>query len=226
MNQANNDMRFVVNTYNRETSKEPVVEGHFVPLDRALANQIAWAFDEATDRRGDRDVIHSYAALAAEIDLQFAYLIDFGYRLEPWQQEGQPYANSHEMTEDVRLYRHLWFFTGGDPHPLLHDLTAWHINGIQLNQNDVFRAVHDCFGHAAEGFEFGPRGEENAWLHHSMMLSDAAQAALSTETRGQNSWVNFGPHAHLPVAERPYAEQKPFLLPAELRDWRTALARV
>lgn len=225
MNAPNEYMRDVIRTYAYEMNMQPVTEGHFVPVDVALARSIAAYFDHALDTRRDADTVTAYLTLASEIDLQFAYLIDFGYRLEPWQQEGQPYANSREMTDDVRDNKHLWFFTGGEPHPLLSHLTAWIINGVQLNYNDVFRAVHDCFGHAAEGYEFGARGEENAWIHHSMTLTTWAQRALTTETRGQNSWVNFGPYSHLPVTERPYAEQKVFLLPAELHDWVAALTR-
>ncbi len=57
------------------------------------------------------------------------------------------------------------------------------------------------------------RGEENAWVAHSKMFSHEALPALTSETKGQNSWVNNGPHADLPVADRPFAEQKAGLLP-------------
>jgi hypothetical protein len=56
--------------------------------------------------------------------------------------------------------------------------------------NDMFRAVHDYFGHAKEGYEFDPRGKYNAYLAHSKMFSKAAIPALTAETMGQNSWVN------------------------------------
>jgi hypothetical protein len=82
----------------------------------------------------------------------------------------------------------------------------------------VFRAVHDYFGHAKEGVGFGPRGEENAWRQHSAMYSDAARPAMTSETRGQNSWVNFGPHGEANRAnpeDTHYAEQKAGLLPPE-----------
>jgi hypothetical protein len=61
------------------------------------------------------------------------------------------------------------------------------------------------------------------------MFSPEAVPALTTETRGQNSWVNFGEHMRnpegnvpkkgepgfVPATERPYAEQKTGLLPEQ-----------
>ena len=37
--------------------------------------------------------------------------------------------------------------------------------------NDLFRAIHDFFGHARNGNSFGPRGEFNAWREHSAILN-------------------------------------------------------
>jgi hypothetical protein len=62
-----------------------------------------------------------------------------------------------------------------------------------LNQTEQFRAVHDLFGHGVYGNEFGPKGEELAFGAHSQMYSPLARIALATETRGQNSVVNYTP---------------------------------
>lgn len=83
-------------------------------------------------------------------------------------------------------------------------------------QNDRFRAVHDFLAHAGGGNQFGAVGEENAYRVHASTLSPEALPALAAETRGQNSWVNFGPNAHLPVKERPFAEQKAAAFPQHL----------
>jgi hypothetical protein len=106
----------------------------------------------------------------------------------------------------------LYFFTGGDM-PENHALAETHA-WYGLTYNDMLRAIHDLFGHAQGGFDFGPRGEENAYREHRKMFSDKALPALTTETRGQNSWVNYGPYKDIPAAERPFAEQKCGLLPA------------
>ena len=93
---------------------------------------------------------------------------------------------------------------------------------------------HDLFGHAAEGYGFGPRGEENTWIKHSQMFSAEAQKALTTETRGQNSWINFGVHNYdsegnhknIPLKYRPYGVQKVALLPAEFMDFRAVMKSI
>lgn len=131
-------------------------------------------------------------------------------------------------------------FDGPADNPLL-ERTGITINGYTLTYNDVFRAVHDVFGHASGGFGFGPRGEENAWRKHVRMFSPLAARAMTTETRGQNSWVNYGPHLRrpdgyvpkrsdadfIPLDQRPFAKQKTGLLPehmAKARDLSVSTA--
>src|SRR3974390_760608 len=69
------------------------------------------------------------------------------------------------------------------------------VNGHPAVINDIFRIVHDYFGHLKEGVGFRASGEDNAWRSHAAMYSPLARPAMTSETRGQNSWVNFGPHA-------------------------------
>jgi hypothetical protein len=57
--------------------------------------------------------------------------------------------------------------------------------------NDLFRAVHDAFGHGMEGAGFREQGEENAWQAHVRLFTGSAVGAITSETRGQNSWLNF-----------------------------------
>ncbi|NDQ57359.1 MAG: hypothetical protein GZ088_09840 [Acidipila sp.] len=142
-------------------------------------------------------------ALANETEAQFSVL---PVEIIPVGSEDYPYKTSPEMMDDVMHNGRLAVFTGGDDHPL-----------FSREQNFKFRAVHDFFGHAQYGYAFGPRGEENAWIEHSKMFSPLARKAMTTETRGQNSYVNFGPFSHLPVMQRPYADQKVFVLPAKFR---------
>jgi hypothetical protein len=195
-----------------------IQEGHYVTVNEGRAKAIAQAYEELEVESDSKYVGHCYDALRNELIEQWYWIISHGYHLEPWLQDGQPYADSAEMRKDVRENKHLYFFTGGEPHPYLNSKTHTGYTG-----NEMLRAVHDIFGHATEGYGFGARGEENAWIHHSMMFSRFAQMALTTETRGQNSWVNFGPNSHLPVADRPYADQKVDLLPSWCCDWMEAL---
>jgi hypothetical protein len=131
------------------------------------------------------------------------------------------------MTEDVRNNKHMWVFATRDgfgsdatfdvsDNPLLGD-SGFEISGQPATINDIFRAVHDYFGHVKEGVGFRADGEENAWRAHSAMYSPLARRAMTSETRGQNSWVNYGPFGESNRTARSedthYADQKIGLLP-------------
>jgi hypothetical protein len=102
------------------------------------------------------------------------------------------------------------------PHPLMEKAPV-QMGGKDATYNDLFRAVHDYFGHAAEGNGFRANGEYNAWRAHRQMYSEAARGAMDAETLGQNSWVNSGPAGALNKgasgADTIYADQKAGLLP-------------
>jgi hypothetical protein len=137
----------------------------------------------------DPAVEKSYDSLKKDIDDQWDYARDkMGIKFEPWKKDGQPYANSKEMTSDVKNNKHLYFFQGGElpeDHPLTEQA------GEGLSYNDKLRAVHDLFGHAAHDYQFGPKGEENAWNVHRQMFSPESIPAVTTETRGQHLRVPF-----------------------------------
>jgi len=201
---GNPELQALLKEYAAGMGLPPVQQTPVVPWDEGRCRAIAREF-EALDFRDDSDLAReAYDALADEIGLQYDLLS--GYFDIDFYGDGDPlpYLDSADMMEDVRKNHHLWVYTGGAPHALLSN-----------EDNLKFRAVHDLFGHAAQGFSFGPIGEENAWLEHSKILSPLARAAFTTETRGSNSWFNCGPHSHLPVKERPYAEQKGALLPSD-----------
>ena len=99
------------------------------------------------------------------------------------------YPQPSAMLRDVMSRGRLNVFQGGDRHDFLHDIDP----ATSLTSNEQFRAVHDFFGHGTRGSTFRPGGEEAAYASHAQMMSPLAQMALAAETRGQNSWVNFGP---------------------------------
>lgn len=205
--------------YNEANGRPPVQHG-YATVDEERARAIGRAYEALPETDLDNPAVRSaYADFAREVRAQWDHLVAAGVKFEPWTKPGQPYANSAEMTADVRDNHHMWFFQGGDPHPLLNEVDP----KTGFNVNDMFRAVHDYFGHAAGGYGFGPRGEENAWLSHAQMFTPNARRAMTTETRGQNSWVNFGEHNYnpdgtyknIPVVDRPFAVQKAAILPDE-----------
>lgn len=71
----------------------------------------------------------------------------------------------------------------------------------QLCINDALRVIHDFIAHATTGAQFGTTGEEKAWAAHTATILNEygftrkekfmAIWALTSEVRGQNSWVNF-----------------------------------
>jgi len=170
----------------------------------AAARSMSAAYEALQSSPNAPETKAAYARFVSETRAQADALKNAGYS---WSfVDKDPYPNSAAMLKDLRDNKHINVFrTSGEGHPLMTN-----------TENDEFRAVHDILGHGTGGHSFGPLGEENAYRQHSALYSPEAQRALATETRGQNSWFNFGPHAHLPVRERPFAEQKAALFPEHL----------
>lgn len=246
----------VARRYAKENAKlgiepyEAHLTGGYAPyykVDENLAREMADYHEKAERDPGHPDVIHSYGVLARELKAQYHALRRAGYEFVPWEQEGQPYQNSQEAYDDLMRNKKLSFFLteggfGSDEsiqkHPLLAPSGVFlpskqSPNGYrELCYNDLLCAVHDALGHGVYAYQFGPRGEENAWREHGRLFSREAQMALAVETRLQNSWVNFGPHlrradgsipqkgetGYVPPQMRPYAPQKVFALPEKYWD--------
>jgi GNAT superfamily N-acetyltransferase len=165
-----------------------------VVANRERASKIADIYESLP--KMDRDAVDEYEALASEVEEQFNYMTQtLGVKVEFVAED--PYKTSKEMFADVSTgsLKVLSTATTG-AHPIFSD-----------EQNNKFRAVHDYFGHAATGRGFGQDGEESAWVHHSQMFTKNARAALTTETRGQNSFFNN--------RGKQFADQKVALLPEE-----------
>jgi hypothetical protein len=202
-----------------------------VKVNPQFATHVAGAYEKMPHSPSSPDTKRSYDALISETLDQFQHMKNAGLKIskiKPGMEN--PYKSSKDLFHDVQHNNHMWYFptesgfgsseTRSD-HPMLAPTEEMH-EGKPMLANDVFRVVHDYFGHAKEGHAFGPNGEENAWQTHAQMYSPEARRAMTAETRGQNSWVNFGPHAahnrsnpHQTV----YADQKAGLLP----DWAHAV---
>ena len=152
----------------------------------AYAQQMPEVLEQAGAKNYDDLMEKAYRQLAKETDAQFQALpYNFSYHRAG---EGN-YNSSKEMAADVHGNKHLYVFQGGDPHDFLNRIDP----ASGLNENEKFRAVHDLLGHAIYGNQFGPKGEETAWAIHSQMYSPLARLAMTAETRGQNSMVNYSP---------------------------------
>ncbi|HWG98133.1 MAG TPA: hypothetical protein VNV66_02170 [Pilimelia sp.] len=186
---------------------DPVAPGAYarVRLDPLLGAAIADAYVAAPAR--DERAFPAYAALCRETVRQYHFLVgrvEFGgLGVAVRVVDEDPYPDAEAMAEDLR-HRQLRVFASaatGNPHPYLSD-----------GENDMFRAVHDAFGHAATGRGFDPHGEEAAWWKHRAMYSPLARRALATETRGQNCALVF----HYQGDRFP--RQKAVLLPRSFSD--------
>ena len=171
-------------------------------LNEANSRKIAAEFDKMEPTPNDPRTQAAYKAMVDETIEQYNKILSYGYKLEI--NNSEPYDSSADMITDLRDNKRMKIFSTesgfGDEaitdqqrkdNPLLQKTNFKDINGEPLLPNDLFRFVHDFFGHAKFGNGFGAIGEENAWSIHSRMYSPLARLAMTTETRGQNSWVNF-----------------------------------
>ncbi len=199
-------------------------QASYVKVDKERAAEIARLYDEMPDAPDDPEVQQAYKALAQETIAQYDALTELGFTFE-WITGDDPYATPAEAIKDMQENKHLWVFPTDSGFGSINEASAKNpllamsgrlVDGREARINDLFRIVHDVFGHGSEGASFGARGEENAWQAHVRMFSPLAARAMTTETRGQNSWVNFGPYGEKNKAnpkETVFADQKVGLLP-------------
>jgi hypothetical protein len=192
----------IAKSYMKSIGKEYTPVEKITKLDEDRAKNISDAYDKMKDDPTDPEVKAAYEVMAKETLDQYDAITAKGYKLEI--NNNEPYSSSEDMINDLRDNNRMKIFStesgfGEEPitdkqreeNILLKDSGRKDANGETLLVNDVFRFVHDFFGHAKLGNSFGPIGEENAWRVHSEMYSPEAKKAMTSETRGQNSWVNF-----------------------------------
>jgi hypothetical protein len=201
---------------------------NYAVADPRRGRYIAKAYDDMPHAPNDPKVAAAYKALSDETMAQWHALQDAGIDIDFLKQGApDPYPGGpRDALADLRNNRHLHVFPtdqgfgsseafNPDNNPLLAPTGIEH-KGHPMVVNDAFRAVHDVFGHGLEGANFGARGEENAWRAHQRLFSKEALPALTSETRGQNSWVNFGPFGDANRAnqrETIFADQKTGVMP-------------
>ena len=199
----------------------------YVPVLRQFAERIANEFQIMKHNPNDPEVKAAYDAMIKETMEQYKAIIaatgleiHFIKGENPY--EATPRLAILDIVENNRFYVYSTkdgFGSGPEQYPgnpLLAETDVM-IDGEPALANDIFRIVHDYFGHTMNGVGFRAGGEENAWQAHAGMYSRLARRAMTTETRGQNSWVNYGPHGDFnrtaSGADTIYADQKIGLLP-------------
>ena len=204
----------------------------YVKVDVERATRIADAYDQMKNNPSDPRVKAAYEQMAKETLAQWEAIKADGFTAEFYPEDFDPYPDSPRLViEDINRNNHMYVFPTEDGYgetgisdkdreanPMLQE-TGEFWNGKPVLVNDVFRAVHDYFGHAKEGVGFRGAGEENAWRSHISMYSPFARLAATSELRGQNSWLNYGINGEknrtAKLADTIFADQKLGILP----DW-------
>jgi hypothetical protein len=198
----------VAERYARDKGIQLRRQAEYVKVDPERAARIAAAYEAMPHAPQDPKVREAYADLIRQTREQYEALADAGYKFWFMDPGADPYAgNPWNAMRDLRANQRMAVFpteagfgtSDFDPedNPLLADTgLKWAYGSLdgekrRVLANDLFRAVHDAFGHGLEGAGFRADGEENAWRAHARLFTGPAVAAITSETRGQNSWLNF-----------------------------------
>lgn len=199
----------------------------YVRVDPAISTRIAEEFERIEHDPQNPLVLAAYRQMMAETAAQYREIMKTGLKVE-FIKGDDPYGNPRNAILDIVENNHFWVFPTKDgfgsndemdvtDNPLLEETEFKDANGETMLANDLFRVVHDYFGHVMPGVGFRADGEENAWRSHAFMYSPLARRAMTSETRGQNSYVNFGPNGEFNRTASPadtiYADQKVGLMP-------------
>ena len=212
-------------------------QSEYVKVDPARGKRLADAYEEMKHEPQNPAVKEAYQNLIKQTKEQYQALVDAGYKF--WFVDLDNPSNLEYISSpwnamrDLRQNQEMGVFATDDgfgtsdfdpqDNPLFEQTEyEWPVGGLdgtkkRVLANDLFRAVHDAFGHGIEGAGFRADGEENAWQAHARLFTGSAVAAITSETRGQNSWVNFGPYEEANRtangADTHYADQKVGLMP-------------
>lgn len=207
----------------------------YVKLDEDRAKRIAQAYEDMANEPNDPKVKAAYKDMIRQLKNQYKALVDDGYEFTFFDSETDPYdGNPWNAMRDLRNNKKMAVYGTYDGfgtkgitdkeskgNILLQDTGfKWKDqNGVEhsVTANDLFRAVHDAFGHGLEGAGFRAQGEENAWQAHAKLFTGDALGALTSETRGQNSWLNYSTYGeqnrNATVEDTIFAPQKIGLMP-------------
>ena len=235
----NQELVSVAERYAAENGIDLKRQGEYVEVDEERAKRIADAYEAMANDPENPKVKEAYAELIKQTKAQYQALVDAGYKfwfIDLNNPENIDYISSpFNAMRDLRQNKTMGVFPteagfGTDEsvdvskNPLLEDTgITWAVGGVDgttqvaVSANDLFRAVHDAFGHGLEGAGFRAKGEENAFQAHSRLYTGAAIGAMTSETRGQNSWVNYGPKGEqnrtANAEDTVFADQKVGLMP-------------
>jgi hypothetical protein len=211
-------------------------QAEYVAIKPSFAKMVYQAYEDMQDAPQDPAVKEAYADMTRQVLDQYDALVKDGYNFtffdfntDPYN--GNPFNAMRDLRNNKRMAVYGTYAGYGDAgitaqdlqkNPMLEDTgMRWPDQRGDLQvvtANDVFRAVHDAFGHGLEGAGFRARGEENAFQAHAKLFTGPGLGALASETRGQNSWLNYGPYGEQnqnnKVEDTNFAPQKIGLMPS------------
>lgn len=225
----------VAEQYARDNGIDLKRQSEYATVDPERAARIAQAYEEMQHAPNDPAVQEAYQNLIQQTVAQYRALEAAGYRFWFVDPTNDPYKSPWDAMREMRASQTMGVFptvagfgsgaTDVDisDNPLMADTgIVWPYGSLDgelkpVLANDLFRAVHDAFGHGLEGAGFRAQGEENAWQAHIRLFTGSAKGAITSETRGQNSWLNFGPYGernrNAKVEDTVFADQKTGLMP-------------
>ena len=241
------DMRLVrvAEDYARSIGIDLRRQAYYAKVNPELAARIAEAYEDMPHNPQDPKVKEAFQNLIEQTTAQYRALEDAGYKfwfMDP-ENVGEYGSSPWNAMRDLRANQSMGVYptVGGfgtneeadiSGNPMLAEtgiMWPWgSLDGtkVPVLANDLFRAVHDAFGHGLEGAGFRADGEENAWQAHIRLFTGSAKGAITSETRGQNSWLNYGPfgekNRNAKVEDTVFADQKTGLMP----EWTWQEGRV
>jgi hypothetical protein len=200
----NRDIDFALDNF-AKTVEHPINKpDKYVPLDKQFAGETGREFEAMEADWDSPKVKDSYKSLIGDIGKQYDEAIKSG--IKPYFIDGDnPYQSSPSLSLlDMANNRRLGIYPTKDgfgsddgvdvsKNPMLGE-SPYKIDGQPMLWNDVFRFVHDAYGHGGTGVGFRAAGEDNAYISHFGSVSPGSRLALANETRGQNTALNYGEH--------------------------------
>jgi hypothetical protein len=237
----------VAEEYARKNGISLKRQSEYAKVDENRAKRIADEYEKMKHDPQNPKVKEAYENLIKQTIAQYEALTDAGYKfwfIDANIPSNAEYASTpYNALRDARQNKTMGVFPTTDgfgtnesidvsDNPLMAETGFyWSVGGLDGKKkpvlaNDLFRAVHDMFGHGLEGAGFRARGEENAWQAHIRLFTGSAIGAITSETRGQNSWLNYGPYGDTnrtaKVEDTVFADQKTGLMP----EWTWAEGKV
>lgn len=233
---ADPELTYWAEEYARRNNISYQRQTEYVEVDEGRAKRIAEAYDKMKHTPSDPRVKEAFENLINQTIAQYRVLEEAGYKFYFFDETNDPYNGSpYGAMEELRNKKRMGSFAteagfgsgatelNVEDNPMLVDTgIKWGYGSTKGTKkrvlaNDLFRAVHDAFGHGLEGAGFRARGEENAWQSHARLFTGSAIGAITSETRGQNSWLNYGKFGEqnktAKVEGTVFADQKTGLMP-------------